>query len=39
MKKDIDHAKIEYTKYESNLRSELVSTWSKRVEDTDTYYQ
>ena len=39
IKKELDNSKKEFTKYESDLRNELVSTWSKRVEDTDSYYQ
>ena len=39
IKKELDNSKIEFTLYELDLRNELVSTWSKRVEETDSYYQ
>lgn len=39
LKKDMDTQTKEFTKYESELREELVSSWSKRVEETEGYYQ
>ena len=39
LKKDMEHKSKEFTKYESEIREELVSSWSKRVEDTEAYFQ
>ena len=39
LKKEIDQTKKEATKYESEIRQELVGSWSKRLEETDAYYQ
>ena len=39
LKKEIEHSKDEYTNYESELRNELVTKWSKRVKETEDYYE
>jgi len=35
----MDQSKRDFSKYESELRHELVEKWSKRVEESENYYQ
>ena len=35
----MEQTKRETTKFESELRRELVSKWSKRVEDAEAYHE
>ena len=39
LQEEIQKHKKDHTKFEAALRSELVGKWSKRVEETEEYFQ